>query len=46
MNYLDWMPCFTSPPLLLNTSAIPIAIFIAIAAMLRIFIKDVFAFVS
>ena len=29
-NYLDSIPCFTSPLILLNTSAIPIPIFPAI----------------
>ena len=30
VNYLDIIPCFTSPLILLNTSAIPIPIFPAI----------------
>src|SRR5215510_15674284 len=31
-NYLDSIPCFNSPLMLLNTSAIPIPIFFAIIA--------------
>jgi hypothetical protein len=31
-NYLESMPCFTSPLILLSTSAIPIPIFLAIIA--------------
>ena len=48
VNYLDSIPCFTSPLILLNTSAIPIPIFPAIisAVFSRVLINGAFGFIS